>query len=184
MPVFASVLRAVNVVGHNKIKMDELRDLYESLGLREARTFIQSGNVVFRSTERTAARVARRIEEGIAARFGFRPAVMVRTASDLRQVIAANPFPAQAAAEPNKLIVLFLASAPDSEACRAALGLKRQAERMRIEGRELYIYYPDGQGRSKLPLASVEKALKTSMTGRNWSTVNKLLEMATAMEAA
>ncbi len=184
MPVYISMLRAVNVLGRNKIKMEELRRLFEGLGLRGAQTHIQSGNVVFRAPERDAARVAKKIEEGIASQFGFRPAVVVRTPGELGNAVARNPFPAEAAAEPNKLLVMFLAAAPDAEAREQAQRITAGPERLRIEGRELYIYYPDGQGRSKLALSKVERTLKTSMTGRNWNTVNKLLEMARAMDAA
>src|SRR5271169_5370505 len=92
MIVVISMLRGVNVGGHNKIKMDALRTLYESLGLRDPQTFIQSGNVIFRTEEHDLVRLARRIEDAIERRFGFRPNVIVRTASELRDVIARNPF--------------------------------------------------------------------------------------------
>lgn len=184
MPVLIAMLRGVNVGGHNKIKMEELRALFESLGFEGAQTLIQSGNVVFRTGQKDPARVGTRIEEAILAQFGFRPGVMLRTPADLRKAVETNPFPAEAATAPNKLVVAFLGAAPDAAACRKALEIAAGPERMRIEGRELFIYYPDGQGRSKLPLATVERALKTSMTGRNWSTVNKLLEMARGMESA
>jgi len=92
MPIVISMLRGVNVGGHNKIKMDALRALYESLGLRDPQTYVQSGNVIFRTEERDLVRLARRIENAIERRFGFRPHVIVRTASELRDVIARNPF--------------------------------------------------------------------------------------------
>jgi uncharacterized protein (DUF1697 family) len=184
MPVFVSMLRGVNVGGHNKIKMEELRALYESLELRHAQTYIQSGNVVFSAKERDTDRLAERIGDGIARRFGFRPGVVVRTSSDLRKAIAKNPFPARAATEPNKLSVTFLAHDPDADARNKALGINVGPEELRIDGRELYIYFPDGQGRSKLTLPLVEKTLKTAGTGRNWNTVVKLLEMAESLETA
>jgi uncharacterized protein (DUF1697 family) len=184
MPVFVSMLRAVNVTGHNMIKMEELRALYEELGLRDAQTYIQSGNVVFRTSQRDPSRLAERIADAIEDRFGFRPGVLVRTSSDLRNAIAGNPFPAQAAAEPGKLLVVFLSADPHPEARDKALGIKVGPEELRIAGRELYIYFPDGQGRSKLSFTLVEKTLKTPGTGRNWNTVNRLLAMAERLEAS
>jgi uncharacterized protein (DUF1697 family) len=184
MPVFVSMLRAVNVGGHNKIKMEALRALYESLGLRGAQTYIQSGNVVFSAKERDTDRLEERIADGIMRTFGFRPGVVVRTISDLRKATAKNPFPAQAATEPGKLLVTFLASDPDAEACNKAFRINVGPEELRIDGRVLYIFFPDGQGRSKLTLPLVEKTLKTTGTGRNWNTVVKLLDMAESLEAA
>jgi uncharacterized protein (DUF1697 family) len=184
MPVFVSMLRAVNVTGHNKINMEALRALYDSLGLRDAQTYIQSGNVVFRTSQRDPSRIAERIADAIQERFGFRPSVLVRTASDLRDAIARNPLPVRAAAEPGKLLVVFLSADPHPDACAKALGIKVGPEELRIAGRELFIYFPDGQGRSKLSFTLVEKTLKTTGTGRNWNTVTRLLDMAEKLEAS
>jgi uncharacterized protein (DUF1697 family) len=184
MPVFVSMLRGVNVGGHCKIAMEALRALYDSLGLRDAQTYIQSGNVVFRAKERESTHLAERIGDGIFRRFGFRPGVVVRTCSELRNAISKNPFPAQAAAEPNKLLVTFLSGDPDAEARDRALKIDVGPEELRIDGRELYIYFPNGQGRSKLSLPLVEKTIKTTGTGRNWNTVIKLLDMAETLEAS
>src|SRR5207249_12242038 len=99
MTVIISMLRGVNVGGHNKIKMDALRALYESLKLRDAQTYVQSGNVIFRSDERDIARIAKRIEAGIERTFVFRPAVILRTAAEMREVIARSPFAKQHGSE-------------------------------------------------------------------------------------
>ena len=181
MPVIISMLRGVNVGGHNMIKMDALRALYESLGLRDAQTYVQSGNVVFKTQARDLALISKEIEDGIERGFGFRPSVIVRTSSELRDVIARNPFAKRDGIEPSKLLVTFLAGDPEPEASAKLLGIKVGPEELRIDGRELYIHFPDGMGRSKLwPL--IEKALKTPCTGRNWNTVTKLVEMAEALE--
>ncbi|PYT45658.1 MAG: hypothetical protein DMG47_07660 [Acidobacteria bacterium] len=184
MAVIISMLRAVNVGGHNKIKMDALRALYESLKLRDAQTYVQSGNVIFRSDERDIARIAKRIEEGIERKFGFRPAVILRTAAEMREVIARSPFAKRHGIEPGKLVVSFLAGDPGEEAREKVRQIKCDPEELRIEGRELYIYFPNGQGRSKLSGAALEKMLKTQGTGRNWSSVTKMLEMAEKMEGS
>jgi uncharacterized protein (DUF1697 family) len=184
MPVIISMLRGVNVGTHNRIKMDALRALYESLGLREAQTYVQSGNVVFRTDKRDLIALAERIESAIDRTFGFRPSVILRTTSELREVIARNPFANRSGIEPSKLLVNFLASDPGTRICDQVLSIKTHPEELHITGRELYIYFPNGMARPKMSWALLEKALKTPGTGRNWNSVTKLLEMAERLEAA
>jgi len=184
MAVIISMLRGVNVGGHNKIKMDALRALYESMKLREAQTYVQSGNVIFRTDERDIARLAKRIEDGIERKLGFRPDVILRTATEMREVIARNPFAKRRGIEPSKLLVTFLGSDPGAEAREKILQIKCDPKELRIEGRELYIYFPNGIGRSKLSWAGLEKTLKTPGTARNWNSVTKMLEMAENLEAS
>jgi uncharacterized protein (DUF1697 family) len=183
MAVIISMLRGVNVGGHNKIKMDALRALYKSLGLRDPHTYVQSGNVIFRTEERDLVLLTKRIQNGIERRFGFRPDVIVRTSSELRDVIARNPFAMRRGIDPSKLLVTFLASNPGPEARDKVLRIKPDPEELRIDGRELYIYFPNGMARPKLSWAVIEKTLKTSGTGRNWNSVTKLLEIAERLEA-
>lgn len=183
MAAIISMLRGVNVGGHNKIKMDALRSLYESLRLRDAQTYLQSGNVVFRTEEPDLVRLAEWIEVGIERTFGFRPGVVVRTASELREVIRRNPFANRPGIDPSKLLVTFLARDPGPETRNKILGIKTNPEELRIEGREIYIYFPNGIAGSKLAWASIERTAKTPATGRNWNTVRKLVEMAEALEA-
>src|SRR6266851_4611150 len=182
MAVIISMLRGINVGGHNKIKMDALRALYESLKLQDAQTHVQSGNVIFRSDERDIARLTKRIEEGIERKFGFRPSVILRTVAEMKDVIARNPFAKRRGIEPGKLLVSFLASDPGEEGREKVRQMKCDPEEMRIERRELYIYFPNGMGRSKLPWAGMDKMLKTPGTGRNWNSVTKMLEMAERLE--
>jgi uncharacterized protein (DUF1697 family) len=184
MAVIISMLRGVNVGGHNKIKMEALRALYESLKLREAQTYVQSGNVIFRTDEWDLARLAKRIEDGIEKKFGFRPDVILRTAAEMREVVARNPFAKRRGIEPGKLLVSFLASDPEEEGRAKVRQMKCDPEEMRIEGREIYIYFPNGAGRSKLNWAGLGKMLRTTATGRNWNSVTKMLEMAEMMEAS
>jgi uncharacterized protein (DUF1697 family) len=183
MPVIISMLRGVNVGGHKKVKMDALRALYASLGLRDAQTYVQSGNVIFRTEGRDLARLRKRIEDGIEKTFGFHSDAVLRTPADLRDVVARNPFAERRGIEPKRLAVTFLASDPGQEAREKLLAMKVEPEEFRIEGRELYIYYPNGMARPKLTWPIIEKTLKTSGTARNWNTVTKLLEMAEAKEA-
>jgi len=182
MPVVISLLRGVNVGGHNKIKMDALRDLYQSLGLRDPQTYVQSGNVVFRTKAKNIAPLTKQIEDAIERRFGFRPGVILRATGELRDVIARNPFAKRRELDASKLLVTFLAAAPSPEARGEVLKIKTGPEEVKIDGRELYVYFPDGIGRSKV-WPAIEKALKKSGTGRNWNTVTKLLEIAERLES-
>jgi uncharacterized protein (DUF1697 family) len=184
MAVIISMLRGVNVGGHNKIKMEALRALYESLKLRDAQSYVQSGNVIFRTDERDMSRLAKRIEEGIVRKFGFRPDVILRTAAEMREVIARNPFAKRRGIEPGKLLVSFLESDPGEEEREKVRQMKCDPEEMRIEGREIYIYFPNGMGRTKLQWAGLHRMLKTPATGRNWNSVTKMLEMAEKVEGS
>jgi uncharacterized protein (DUF1697 family) len=184
MQVVSSMLRGVNLAGHNKVRMDALRDLYESLGLRNAQTYVQSGNVVFRTDAKDLAGLAKRIEDAIEKKFGFRVGVILRTPADLRRTMARNPFAKRRGIEASKLLVTFVATEPSAEMQSEILRLNADHPgEVFIDGRELYIYFPDGMGRSKL-WPAVDKALKKSGTGRNWNTVTKLLEMAERMEVS
>jgi uncharacterized protein (DUF1697 family) len=183
MPVIVSLLRGVNVGGHNKIKMEALRELYLSLKLREPQTYVQSGNVVFASDETDLVRLAGRIESAIERGHGFRPRVILRTTAELRAVIAKNPFAKRRGIEPNRLLVSFLAADPGHAVRAQVLQLKCEPEELRANGRELYIYYPNGMARPTLSFATIERTLKIPSTGRNWNSVTKLMEMAERLEA-
>jgi uncharacterized protein (DUF1697 family) len=184
MTAAISLLRGVNVGGHHKIKMEELRELYESLGLRHAQTYVQSGNVVFRTDARDFTRLSKRIADAIEERFAFRPGVILRTAADLRAVIAANPFASRRDLDPSRLLVQFLAGEPPADVRERVLRIESEPEELRMGGRELYIYYPSGMARPKVAWTFIEKTPQTPCTGRNWNTVRKLLEMAESLEAS
>lgn len=178
------MLRGVNVGGHHKIKMDALRTLYKSLKLEDPRTYVQSGNVIFKTKEKNSAQLAKKIETAIEKAFGWRPEVVLRTADELRSAIAVNPFADRPDVEPGKLLITFLASDPSPEAQTMLASFKKHPEELHLTGRELYIYFPDGAGKSKLPWAQIGKLLKTTGTARNWNSVTKMLEIAEEMEAS
>jgi uncharacterized protein (DUF1697 family) len=178
MQVVVALLRGVNIGGHNLIRMEALRLLCESLKLRDACTYVQSGNVVFRTARKDLDAVGRQIAGAIERDFGFRPAVMCRTAGELRAVVAGNPFAGRPGLEPAKLAVVFLTTDPGEEARQRFLAIKAGPEELRAAGRELYIYFPDGMGRSKLTPSVMDRALGMSGTARNWNSVTRLLEMA------
>jgi uncharacterized protein (DUF1697 family) len=184
MTVIISMLRGVNLGPSRRVKMEALRSLYESLRLRDVRTYLQSGNVIFRTEERDIALLTKRLQKAIEKTFGFQCDVILRTTSELREVIARNPFANRRGIEPSKLLVTFLASDPGEEARKQVRKIKTNPDELWIDGREMYTYFPNGMARPKVSWAAIEKILKTSGTGRNWNSVTKLLEMAETLEGA
>ena len=177
MTTFMSLFRGINVGGNHQIRMDELKVLHESLGLRDVATYIQSGNVVFTSDDADPAQLSRQIEDGFAQKFGFHVNVMVRTSAELRDIIENNPFQDQPMKESKWVVVMFLATRPDSGAQEDLQKTYSGPEELRMIGQEVYIYYPNGIGRSKLTNTFLEKKLKTAGTGRNWNTILQLQKL-------
>ncbi len=163
MPVLISMLRGVNLGGHNKIKMDALRALYESLKFEDPHSYIQSGNVIFRSKEKNTVALAKKIQDAIECTFGFRPEVILRTPGELRKAIAATPFPAHRNLHPSKILITFLAGDPGPEAqsaLLAPLGLSRGAASKRP--RTLHLFSQRRRQRSRLPWSKLDKLLQTA----------------------
>jgi uncharacterized protein (DUF1697 family) len=177
MTTFVSLFRGINVGGHQIIGMDELKDLHLSLGLKDIVTYIRTGNVIFTSDEDDLAQLTKQIENGFAQKFGFHVNVMVRTSAELQEIIANNPFQNQPLKESKWVVVLFLSSRPERTALEELQKTYIGPEELCLIRQELYIYYPNGIGRSKLTNTLIEKKLKTSGTGRNWNTVLQLQKM-------
>lgn len=182
MPVAISMLRGVNLGPHHRIKMDALRDMYESAGLRNPQTFVQSGNVIFKTRESDLVRLSKRIEKAIEQTFGFHADCIIRTTAELRDVVDNNPFEKRSGIEPARLLITFLAADPGQAARDGLHKIKAEPEELYARGRELYIYYANGLARPKLSWPVLEKIVKTSGTGRNWNSVTKMLEMAEKLE--
>jgi uncharacterized protein (DUF1697 family) len=186
MTVYVSMLRAVNVGGSSRIKMDALQRVYESLGFADVRTLLQSGNVVFRSTLDGRERLAQRIVQELERQLGLRIEVMLRTLAEVESIVERGPVLA-ARADPSKLLVMFLSSVPSAAAQAALLKWhksKELPEMLELRGPEIYLYYPNGVGRSKLTNAVIESKLDTWGTARNWNTLVKLVEIGRALERA
>jgi uncharacterized protein (DUF1697 family) len=167
MTSFVILLRAVNVGGTGKLPMSDLKALCETAGLADIRTYIASGNVVCRS-DKPAAKVKAAVEVALEAYAGKPVGVLVRSAAEMAQVLAANPFPDAA---PNRTVAIFLHAPPPADALDKATGV--QGEEMRLGQREIYVHYGDGMARSKLAIPAAKAG-----TARNMNTVAKLAEMA------
>ena len=177
MTAFVSLFRGINVGGHHKLRMDELKDVHESLGFKDVLLYIQTGNVVFTSDDADVARLRRHIEDGFEKKFGFHVEVFVRTSAELREIIEKNPFQSQQSKESKWVVVLFLAARPEDTAQEDLLKTYVGPEELFIIGKEVYIYYPNGIGRSKLSHSFIEKKLKTVGTARNWNTILQLQQL-------
>ena len=149
MTIHIGLLRAVNLAGHNKIGMAELRELIAALGMQDVRSLLQSGNVVFRSDVHTAVQLERVLEDAAAKRLGIETDFFVRNASDWTTVIAGNPFPNEAKSDPGHLLVMFLKETPDAKDVTALQSAIKGREVVRAKGRHAYIVYPNGIGRSR-----------------------------------
>ena len=181
MPVFISLLRGINV-GGKQIKMADLRSLYESLDLRGTQTLLQTGNVVFETDITDRAKLVALIETGIEDAFGFHAGIIIRTVDELVAAIETHPFSGEQLDNPQKIAVMFLLDDPGQDAIDQLKTNYSGPEEMFFKGKEAYLYYPDGMGRSKLTHALIEKTLKTSGTMRNWNTTNKLRILAETFE--
>ncbi|MGM4908779.1 DUF1697 domain-containing protein [Rhizobium sp. 768_B6_N1_8] len=171
MAVYIALLRAVNVGGTSSLPMAELKAICEGLGFSDVKTYIQSGNVLFRSDEAEKA-VEEKLDNALGKKLGKRPGVMVRSRKELDGIIAHAPFPK---AKPNFLLVYFLPEAAPKDALDKMAA--PDGEEAKLAGREIYVHYPIGSGRSKLKLP----ALKAG-TSRNLNTVRKLADLAAELE--
>jgi uncharacterized protein (DUF1697 family) len=180
MSLHVALFRGVNVGGHQLVAMADLRERFARLGLGGARTLLQSGNVVFESEGRTAAELEALLDREAARGLGLTTTCHVRTAREWRSVIADNPFPAAAREDPGRLIALFVRRAPAPGALRALRAAIVDREEVRAVGRQLYLTYPDGIGRSRLTPAIIDAKLGERGTARNWNTVLKVGALALA----
>ncbi|RUM26318.1 DUF1697 domain-containing protein [Rhizobium vallis] len=171
MSVYIALLRAINVGGTGALPMAELKAICEDLGFTDVKTYIQSGNVLFRSDE-SEKTVEHKLDEALGKKMGKRPGVMVRSRKELEGIADKAPFPE---AKPNFLLVYFLPKKPPGDALEKMAA--PDGEEAKLAEREIYVHYPNGSGRSKLKLPALKPG-----TSRNLNTVRKLAEMAAEME--
>ena len=178
MTSYVALLRGINVGGKHSLPMQDLRDILASLACENIRTYIQSGNAVFRSGD-NRTQLSSKIEATVNKQFGFGPKVLLLTVDHYRSVLAANPFP-KAIDDPKSLHISFLSENPTEPDLTALDALKSSTENYALLENAFYLHAPDGIGRSKLA-AKVEKCLGVPTTGSNWRTATKLAEMAAAI---
>jgi len=175
---YAALLRGINLGARNKVSMADLRALFAALDAEDVATYVQSGNVIFKSRA-GAAELTHAIEQRISRDLGLSVTVLLRTKAELAKVLADNPF-AGGAREPAKLHVTFLAETPDRARVRRLDPEGAEPDEFRVVGQEIYLHCPNGYGRSKLSNAYFERQLGVAATTRNWRTVTKLAELASA----
>jgi uncharacterized protein (DUF1697 family) len=168
-----ALLRGINV-GAKKVAMARLRELFAELGYADVKTYVNSGNVVFSGRKANA----KKIEAAIEAEYGFDVAVVIRTRDELAAVVAANPL-REVASNASRYLVLF-SGGGDIDAAKAEGVKPGKGEQFAIVGSEAYLWLPHGVHASPLVKALNEKRLGVTLTGRNWRTVQKLLELADA----
>lgn len=172
MPAFASLLRGINVSGHKKIPMAELKALYEESGFTNVKTYIQSGNVVFQTHHENPEEIRKLIESKIEARFGFDVTVFIRTSEELQRVLQGNPFETV-----DDVYVTFLAEEPSPEKWASLKALDLGTERLELRDKEIFLQFPDGYGKAKMSNPFVESKLKVRATTRNWRTINEIVNL-------
>jgi len=175
---YVSILRGINVSGQKKIKMADLTRLYESLGLESVATYIQSGNIIFSSENNNFSNLKSRIEVAIEEHYGFHVPVDIRTHQELLEIIQNCPFKeAECFGNYTKVLVTFLQSMPSEVDQLELLSLVKPPEKLSIQGNSVYLFCPNGYGKSKLSNTFLERKLGVSATTRNWKTVLKLFEL-------
>jgi len=171
-----ALLRGINLGSRRRVAMTDLRDVLTRCGYGDVRTYLQSGNVVLTS-DTSDDRLARELEEQIAANLGVDVQILVRTRDELADVIGRNPL-VDVVKDPKRYQVSFLSAEPDPQRVRELAALDVAPEQFVLSGREIYAWHPDGIQRSQLAAALSDRRLGVTATARNWNTVTKLLVLA------
>jgi uncharacterized protein (DUF1697 family) len=179
MKTFISILRGINVSGQKKILMADLKTLYESLGFRDVITYIQSGNVIFKSGGKgTDEELAKKVEKAIKKKYGFEVPVIIRSNEEIRKIISDSPFRKEKIPEIKKLHVVFLSEIPDKVHIEGISKMDFSPDRFHVTGKNIFLHIPDSYAETKLSNTFFEKKLKVTATTRNWNTVLKLSQLA------
>ena len=171
------MLRGINVGGNKKIKMDRLRSSLEALGFSQVKTYIQSGNVVFKAPKLSPPHFPVEIERAILRDFGFSVSVISRTAAEIENTITNNPFLNQRGIDREKLHVAFLSESPATAGLKKLADLTKAPDQSRCVGNAVYLYLPNGVSKSSLWKTPLDRVLSVVATTRNWKTVNTLHQM-------
>ena len=179
MQTFICFLRGVNMTGHNSVKMTDLSSLFINLGFKDAETYIQSGNVIFRKAgDKPVSALAVNLELAIMERFNYTIPVMIRTNQELSDLFSSNPFLGETNFDPAKMAVLFLHEKPSDSQIQKVADIDYPPDKFKIIGRDIFIYCPNGFGRTKLYTNFFERKMGIAGTARNWKTITTILNIA------
>jgi uncharacterized protein (DUF1697 family) len=178
--IYIALLRGINVGGHRLIKMADLTRMFDAMGFSAARTYIQSGNVVFQAAEQEQP-LRQRIEQQIETTFGFPVTVALRTADELARAIAGCPYAPAALRDGESLYVALLTDAPTPQGIEWLLASKIEPDQCRVVGREVYLLYRQSMRVTQMTNGLLEQRLGVSATSRNWRTITTLAAMASAL---
>ena len=171
------MLRGINIGPHKRMKMDKLKASCEALGFEQVKTYIQSGNIVFKAGKQSPASLSKKLEERIVRDFGFFAPVITRTAVNMEKVIQDNPLLKKPKIDIENLHVTFLSEVPTAETLKKLDGLPQHPDCFNYLKKEIYLHCPNGYGQTKLTNNLFEKQLAVGATTRNWKTVNNLYAM-------
>lgn len=178
MPVYIALLRGINIGPHKRMKMEKLRASCEALGFEEVKTYIQSGNIVFRTGKLRPEALTKKLEERIVRDFGFSSDIIIRSKQELDEIVTGNPLLRERGVDESKLHVVFVREAPSPAAIRKLESLTLEPDKIRHAGQEIYFYFPNGVSGSSLWKHPLDRILEVPGTMRNWRTVITLSGMA------
>ncbi|MDB5104591.1 MAG: hypothetical protein JWP91_2280 [Fibrobacteres bacterium] len=178
MPIYIALLRGINVSGQKPVLMAELQKMFATLGFKGAKTFIQTGNVVFESPKADKDALGSRIETAIARKFGFDVPVIIRTLEDLEAIVEADPWRKKKLAETERVYISYLDKAPSQDAVKALEAVPGENDEFILRKTEVYILARGGYGNTVFSNALMEKKLKVRSTTRNLETSVKLIALA------
>ena len=182
MNTYISLLRGINVSGQKQMRMEALRGLYEFLGFEDVQSYLQSGNVVFKTEEGDMSKVAARIEAGILQALGYSVTVVLRDPDQLHEIFTSNPFLTARSEDPGRLYVTFLAAIPSAADLRHLATTDTSTDEYFVAAGHVFLFCPQGYGRTRFSNAFFERRLHMAATTRNWKTVTALHDMVHADE--
>lgn len=178
MNSYISILRGINVSGQKIIKMDALCNAYKDLGFENVKTYIQSGNVIFQSDKSNQNEIGRIISKKIETQFGFEVPILIMNIQELKEIIRNNPFLNDKSMDISQLYVTFLSSKPELDKFEVIKNGKYNGEQIEMINKAIYLFCPNGYGKTKLSNTFLENKLKVTATTRNWKTTLELLSIA------
>jgi uncharacterized protein (DUF1697 family) len=181
MQTYIAILRGINVSGKNMIKMPELQTLFEGLGFNKVKTYIQSGNVIFKAAAKNSSEIEKLIEEKIFEKFSLKVPVLVKTKDEVDEVLQNNPFVKATNVDVSKLHATFLSKEPEQANIDKISKDQYLRDEFILKGSTIYLHCPNGYGNTKLNNNFFESKLKVTATTRNWKTVNELANIANSL---